>query len=634
MKTGIKLTKKQRKNLRRIIVAALLLAAVRAAEAIFDLPWFVSLALYLAPYLVCGYDVLLKAIGNIAHGRVFDENFLMALATVGAFGIAEYPEATFVMLFYQVGELFQSVAVGKSRRAIASLMDIRPDVARVLRDGECVEVSPDEVAVGEIVECRPGDKIPLDGIVVEGSTSVNTAALTGESIPRDVTESDSVTGGTVNLTGLIRIKTTGTFAESTVSKVLELVENSSEKKARTENFITKFARYYTPAVVVCAALLAVVPPLFLGISDGATWISWLRRALIFLVVSCPCALVVSVPLSFFGAIGGASRRGVLIKGANYMEALSKIGCVVFDKTGTLTEGRFEVSAIHPDTVAEDELLDLAALAESRSAHPIAESIVRAHGGHLASERIESVTEEAGLGVIAVIDGKTVAIGNSRLMDKVGAKWHECHRPGNVIHAAADGEYVGHIVIEDKIKETSPEAIAALKRLGIRRTVMLSGDSEENARLVAESVGLDGFRAKLMPEDKVAELETILGEAHERGETVAFVGDGINDAPVLSRADVGIAMGALGSDAAIEAADVVLMNDRPTDVVRAISLARRTMRIVWQNVVFALGVKIAIMILGALGLANMWLAVFADVGVLVIAILNATRTLSAKDGEVI
>ena len=633
MATKNKLTKKQRRNLRRIIIAAALLAAAWTVTKIWDFPWFVCLPIFAVPYLVCGYDVLSKAGRNIAHGRVFDENFLMALATLGAFVVAEYPEATFVMLFYQVGELFQSIAVGKSRRAISSLMDIRPDVARVVRDGEIVEVSPDEVAAGEIVECRPGDKIPLDGVVIEGCSSVNTAALTGESIPRDAAEGDTVTGGTVNLTGLIRIRTTGTFAESTVSKVLELVENSSEKKARAENFITKFAKYYTPAVVACAAILAVVPPLFLGISDTSVWSSWVRRALIFLVVSCPCALVVSVPLSFFGAIGGASRNGILIKGANYMESLAKIGCVVFDKTGTLTEGRFEVSAIHPETISESELLDLAALAESRSTHPIAESIVRAHGAHLASERIESITEEAGLGVSAVVDGRKIAIGNSRLMDKVGASWRECHRHGNVIHAAADGEYVGHIVIEDKIKDSSPEAVRELKKLGVGSTVMLSGDSEENARIVADAVGLDAYRAKLLPGDKVAELETILDGSHARGETVAFVGDGVNDAPVLTRADVGIAMGALGSDAAIEAADVVLMNDRPTDVARAIALARRTMRIVWQNVIFALGVKIAIMILGALGIANMWLAVFADVGVLIIAVINASRTLMTNENSV-
>jgi Cd2+/Zn2+-exporting ATPase len=628
MKT--KLTKKQKKNLRRIIIAAALLASVWILTELVELPWFVCLALFLAPYLICGYDVLLKACRNIAHGHVFDENFLMAIATIGAFAVAEYPEATFVMLFYQVGELFQSISVGKSRRAISDLMDICPDVARVVRDTKTVEVSPDEVAAGEIVECRPGDKIPLDGTVIEGCSSINTAALTGESIPRDVVEGDAVTGGTVNLTGLLRIRTNGTFADSTVSKVLELVENSSEKKAKAENFITKFARYYTPAVVICAVLLAAIPPLFLGVGSWDVWKTWIERAMIFLVVSCPCALVVSVPLSFFGAIGGASKRGVLIKGANYMETLSKIGCVVFDKTGTLTEGRFEVSAVHPEQIGEDELLDLAALAESCSAHPIAESIVRAHGGHLATERLGAITEEAGLGVIAEVDGVKVAVGNPRLMEKVGAKWHPCHHAGNVIHVAADGVYAGHIVIEDKIKESSPEAVGELRKIGVRQSVMLSGDSEENAKLVAGAVGLDSYRASLLPEQKVSELEGILEEAHAKKETVAFVGDGINDAPVLTRADVGIAMGALGSDAAIEAADVVLMNDRPTDVVRAIKIARRTMKIVWQNVIFALVVKLAIMVLGAFGIAGMWLAVFADVGVLVIATLNASRTLKSKD----
>ena len=630
MKSKTKLTKKQRKNLIRIVVAAALLAAVWALTELVELPGYVCLALFAVPYLVCGYDVLLKAGRNIAHGHVFDENFLMAIATLGAFAVAEYPEATFVMLFYQVGELFQSIAVGRSRRAISDLMDICPETARVIRDGEVVEVSPDEVTAGEIVEVRPGDKIPIDGVIVEGASSVNTAALTGESIPRDVIEGDAVTGGCVNLTGLLRVRASGTFAESTVSKVLRLVEDSSEKKAKAENFITKFARYYTPAVVVCAVLLAAVPPLFQGVGSWDVWKKWIERALIFLVVSCPCALVVSVPLSFFGAIGGASRRGVLIKGANYMETLSKVGCVVFDKTGTLTEGRFEVSAVHPESISEDELLDLAALAESRSAHPIAESIVRAHGGHLAAERISSITEEAGLGVTAVVDGTTVAVGNSRLMDKLGAAWHPCHHAGNVIHVAADGVYAGHIVIEDKIKETSPEAVAALRAIGVRQTAMLSGDNEANAKLVAGAVGLDEYRAGLLPEQKVGELESLLDEAHAKKETVAFVGDGINDAPVLTRADVGIAMGALGSDAAIEAADVVLMNDRPTDVVRAIKIARRTMRIVRENVVFALAVKLGIMILGAFGFAGMWLAVFADVGVLVIATLNASRTLISKE----
>ena len=630
MKSKTKLTKKQRKNLIRIVVAAALLSAVWALTELVELPGYVCLALFAVPYLVCGYDVLLKAGRNIAHGHVFDENFLMAIATLGAFAVAEYPEATFVMLFYQVGELFQSIAVGRSRRAISDLMDICPETARVIRDGEVVEVSPDEVTAGEIVEVRPGDKIPIDGVVVEGASSVNTAALTGESIPRDVIEGDAVTGGCVNLTGLLRVRASGTFAESTVSKVLRLVEDSSEKKAKAENFITKFARYYTPAVVVCAVLLAAVPPLFQGVGSWDVWKKWIERALIFLVVSCPCALVVSVPLSFFGAIGGASRRGVLIKGANYMETLSKVGCVVFDKTGTLTEGRFEVSAVHPESISEDELLDLAALAESRSAHPIAESIVRAHGGHLAAERISSITEEAGLGVTAVVDGTTVAVGNSRLMDKLGAAWHPCHHAGNVIHVAADGVYAGHIVIEDKIKETSPEAVAALRAIGVRQTAMLSGDNEANAKLVAGAVGLDEYRAGLLPEQKVGELESLLDEAHAKKETVAFVGDGINGAPVLTRADVGIAMGALGSDAAIEAADVVLMNDRPTDVVRAIKIARRTMRIVRENVVFALAVKLGIMILGAFGFAGMWLAVFADVGVLVIATLNASRTLISKE----
>lgn len=625
-----RLTKKQRKNLIRIITAALALGAVWAVTELIETAWFVSLALFLIPYLICGYDVLLRAVRNIARGQVFDENFLMSVATVGAFFVAEYPEATFVMLFYQVGELFQSIAIGRSRRAISELMDIRPDVARVIRSGQCVDVSPDEVGVGEIVECRPGDKIPLDGVVVSGHSSVNTSALTGESVPRDVSEGDGIISGSVNLTGLITIRVTGTFAESTVSKVLALVECSSEKKAKTENFITKFARVYTPIVVIGALLLAIVPPLFTGISDAQLWSSWINRALIFLVVSCPCALVVSVPLSFFGAIGGASRRGILIKGANYMETLAKVGCVVFDKTGTLTEGHFEVSAVHPELTDEEQLLELAALVEAHSVHPIAESIVRAYGADIASTRIGEITEEAGLGVIAVVDGRRIAVGNSRLMEKLGAKWHDCHRGGHVVHIAIDGVYAGHIVIEDQIKSGSADAVRELRSAGVKQISMLSGDSDRNARLVAKTLGLDSYHAELMPEDKVTKLEQILEQSHHTAERVAFVGDGINDAPVLSRADIGIAMGALGSDAAIEAADVVLMNDRPSDVVSAIRLARRTIRIVWENVIFALGVKGAILLLGALGLANMWLAVFADVGVMVIATLNASRTLIKHD----
>lgn len=625
-----RLTRKQRKNLIRIIASALTMAAVWVVTELTQPVWFVSLAAFLIPYLICGYDVLLRAARNIARGQVFDENFLMSVATVGAFIVAEYPEATFVMLFYQVGELFQSIAVGRSRRAISELMDIRPDVARVIRGGQCVEVSPDEVSAGELVECRPGDKIPLDGVVVSGHSSVNTAALTGESVPKDVATGDDVISGSVNLTGLITVRVRGTFAESTVSKVLELVECSSEKKAKTENFITKFARVYTPVVVIGALLLAVVPPLILGMSDAALWGAWIRRALIFLVVSCPCALVVSVPLSFFGAIGGASRRGILIKGANYMETLAKVGCVVFDKTGTLTEGRFEVSAIHPEVIDEAELLTLAALAESHSVHPIAESIVRAYRADIDNTRIGEITEEAGLGVIAAVDGRQIAVGNMRLMEKVGAAWHDCHRGGHVIHVAKDGVYAGHIVIEDQIKEGCADAVRELRSIGIRQITMLSGDSERNAKLVSQTLGLDSYRAELLPKDKVTSLEEILEKKHSDGESVAFVGDGINDAPVLSRADIGIAMGALGSDVAIEAADVVLMNDRVADVVRAIRLARRTIKIVWENVIFALGVKGAILLLGALGLANMWLAVFADVGVMVIATLNASRTLIKRD----
>ena len=620
-----KLTRKQKKMLYRIIAAGILLAAAAGITHFTDLPWWANLLIYVVPYVVSGYDVLKTAVVNLLHGQVFDEKFLMMVATVGAFGAGEYPEASAVMLFYQVGELFQSIAVGRSRKSISNLMDIRPDSATVIRDGEEITVSPDEVEVGELIVIRPGEKIPLDGIVEDGTSSVNTAALTGESAPVDVAYSDNVISGTVNLTGVLKVKTTSTFGESTVSKILELVENSSEKKAKVENFITKFARWYTPCVVIAALLLAVIPPVILGIGSWDVWKTWLVRACVFLVVSCPCALVVSVPLSFFGGIGGAAKEGILIKGANYMETLAEINTVVFDKTGTLTKGIFAVEDIHPNLISTEELLDLAAECESFSSHPVAQSIVRAHGGHIEKERIGEVKEIAGKGIEAVIDGKRYYCGNGGLMDMCGAEWHDCHLTGTIIHIAQDKEYLGHIVINDEMKEDSASAIAALKNIGVKRLVMLTGDKEKVAANVAEKLGLTEYHAELLPADKVTWVEKLL----EQGGKLAFTGDGINDAPVLMRADLGIAMGAMGSDAAIESADVVLMDDKPTGIVKAVLIARKTMRIVKENVFFALFVKAVILVLGAVGIANMWLAVFGDVGVLILAILNAVRAMKTK-----
>ena len=595
-----KLTRKQKKMLYRIIAAGILLAAAAVITHFTDLPWWANLLIYVVPYVVSGYDVLKTAAVNLLHGQVFDEKFLMMVATVGAFGAGEYPEASAVMLFYQVGELFQSIAVGRSRKSISNLMDIRPDSATVIRDGEEITVSPDEVEVGELIVIRPGEKIPLDGI-------------------------DNVISGTVNLTGVLKVKTTSTFGESTVSKILELVENSSEKKAKVENFITKFARWYTPCVVIAALLLAVIPPVILGIGSWDVWKTWLVRACVFLVVSCPCALVVSVPLSFFGGIGGAAKEGILIKGANYMETLAEINTVVFDKTGTLTKGIFAVEDIHPNLITKEELLDLAAECESFSSHPVAQSIVRAHGGHIEKERIGEVKEIAGKGIEAVIDGKRYYCGNGGLMDMCGAEWHDCHLTGTIIHIAQDKEYLGHIVINDEMKEDSASAIAALKNIGVKRLVMLTGDKEKVAANVAEKLGLTEYHAELLPADKVTWVEKLL----EQGGKLAFTGDGINDAPVLMRADLGIAMGAMGSDAAIESADVVLMDDKPTGIVKAVLIARKTMRIVKENVFFALFVKAVILVLGAAGIANMWLAVFGDVGVLILAILNAVRAMKTK-----
>jgi len=620
-----KLTRKQKKMLYRIIAAGILLAAAAVITHFTDLPWWANLLIYVVPYVVSGYDVLKTAAVNLLHGQVFDEKFLMMVATVGAFGAGEYPEASAVMLFYQVGELFQSIAVGRSRKSISNLMDIRPDSATVIRDGEEITVSPDEVKVGELIVIRPGEKIPLDGIVEDGTSSVNTAALTGESAPVDVAYSDNVISGTVNLTGVLKVKTTSTFGESTVSKILELVENSSEKKAKVENFITKFARWYTPCVVIAALLLAVIPPVIIGIGSWDVWKTWLVRACVFLVVSCPCALVVSVPLSFFGGIGGAAKEGILIKGANYMETLAEINTVVFDKTGTLTKGIFAVEDIHPNLISKEELLDLAAECESFSSHPVAQSIVRAHGGHIEKERIGEVKEIAGKGIEAVIDGKRYYCGNGGLMDMCGAEWHDCHLTGTIIHIAQDKEYLGHIVINDEMKEDSASAIAALKNIGVKRLVMLTGDKEKVAANVAEKLGLTEYHAELLPADKVTWVEKLL----EQGGKLAFTGDGINDAPVLMRADLGIAMGAMGSDAAIESADVVLMDDKPMGIVKAVLIARKTMRIVKENVFFALFVKAVILVLGAVGIANMWLAVFGDVGVLILAILNAVRAMKTK-----
>lgn len=612
------MNKKQKMTLARIILSGVLLVTAY----LLPLEHWWKLAAFLVPYLLIGWDVLWKAVRNIAHGQIFDENFLMSIATIGAFVLGEYPEGVFVMLFYQVGELFQSYAVGKSRRSITQLMDICPDYANVRRDGELVQVEPDEVHIDDVIVVKPGEKIPLDGIVTSGTSSLNTAALTGESLPRTVCEGDEVISGCVNMEGLLEIKVTKEFGQSTVSKILELVENSSAKKARTENFITKFAKYYTPCVVFGAVLLAILPPLLLGLS----WSEWIERALIFLVISCPCALVISVPLSFFGGIGGASRQGVLVKGGNYLEALSKAETVVFDKTGTLTKGVFDVTSIYPVNCDEKELIEYAALAESYSDHPIARSVKDAYGKPIPQERISDVKELAGRGVSALIDGKQVFAGNDKLMKEAGVEYRE-ETKGTAVHVAVNGKYMGHLLISDRIKEDSAKAIQDLKSAGIKNTVMLTGDEKAAGEAVANALKLDKVYTKLLPAEKVEKVEALLAE--KSGGTLVFVGDGINDAPVLSRADVGIAMGAMGSDAAIEAADIVLMDDKPSKIAAALKISRKTMRIVWQNIIFALAVKLAVMVLGALGVANMWEAVFADVGVCVLAVLNSMRTMSTK-----
>lgn len=635
------MNKKQIKWRNRIIVALVIFFVVFAATEFLPLgTWlgsetnavYLEFALFLIPYLIAGYDVLVKAVKNIGHGQLFDENLLMTIATVGAFAMVFFPETgphmaegAAVMLFYQVGELFQSYAVGKSRKSIADMMDIAPDYANIMQDGELVEVDPDEVGVGDEIIVKAGERVPIDGVVVKGASQLDTAALTGEAVPRVVEKGAEVFSGCVNLTGVLTIRTTKPFGESTVSRILELVENASEKKARTENFITRFARYYTPAVVIVALLLAIVPPLF----GAGAWSDWILRGLTFLVVSCPCALVISVPLSFFGGIGGASKVGILVKGSNYLETLAKVETVVFDKTGTLTDGTFNVVAVHSEAnVDPDLVLSMAAYAETYSDHPIALSVKQAYTGEIDRARILDVKEESGHGVRAHIDEHVVAVGNDKLMEQDGIAWHECELTGTILHVSLDGAYIGHIVIADVVKEDAAQAIADLKKAGVKRTVMLTGDRPDVARAVAESLGIDEFHAQLLPQDKVEQVESLLAQTSEKGR-LAFVGDGINDAPVLTRADIGIAMGAMGSDAAIEAADIVLMDDKPSNIARAVHIARKTMGIAWQNIVFALGVKFVVLILAALGIANMWLAVFADVGVAILAILNAMRCMSVR-----
>lgn len=629
------MSRKQKKMLVRIIVTAVLFAGLFVFEKFVPITSrILRLVVYMVPYLVISYDILKKAFKGIIKGQVFDENFLMAVASVGAVAIAvyengSYNEAVAVMLFYQIGELFQSYAVGKSRRSISELMDIRPDYANIEVDGKIEQVDPDEVEVGSIIVVSAGEKIPIDGVIVEGSTTLDTAALTGESVPRSVKESDEVISGCINLSGTVRIRTTKPFGESTVSKILDLVENSSSKKSKSEQFISKFARIYTPAVCGGALALALLPPVVsLIIGKDAMWLTWIYRALTFLVISCPCALVISIPLSFFAGIGGASKEGVLVKGSNYLETLSKTKIVVFDKTGTMTKGNFDVTEIAPVGVENNELLRLAAYAESYSSHPISKSIKSAYGKEIDNAKISDVNEISGNGVLAVADGKKIAVGNSKLMDKLGVKYTACSKVGTVVYVAVDGKYCGYILIADALKPTSVSAVRELKKCGVRKTVMLTGDSKEVADAVAKELGADEVYSELLPADKVSQVERLLADKGEK-EKLAFVGDGINDAPVLSRADIGIAMGALGSDAAIEAADIVLMDDDPMKISKAIKISSKCLRIVNENIYFALGVKALCLILGAVGIANMWVAIFADVGVMVLAVLNAIRALSVK-----
>ena len=622
------MNRKQKKMLIRIAIAALLLGAVK----LFKIGGWAGTALYAASYITIGYDILRKAFRGIINHQVFDENFLMAVATVGAIALAiyektgDFAEAVSVMLFYQIGELFQSYAVGKSRRNIAALMDIRPDYANIERDGKLEQVDPDQIPAGSVIVVQPGEKVPIDGQVMEGASSLDTAALTGESRPRDVKAGDDIISGCINLTGVLKVRTTKAFGESTVSKILELMENSSSHKSRSENFISRFARAYTPAVCYSALALAILPPvinLMMGMPGG--WEIWVYRALTFLVISCPCALVISIPLSFFAGLGGASKEGVLIKGSNYLEALSQTSIVVFDKTGTLTRGVFEVSGIHHNTIPEEKLIELAALAECASSHPISKSLQKAYGKEIERDRVTGIQEISGSGVIARVDGAEVAAGNGKLMKRMGVDYMDCHSSGTIIHIAIDGKYAGHVVISDVEKPTSRAAIAELKKIGVKKTVMLTGDIGRVAEYMAKKLGVDQYRSDLLPADKVAEVEKLLAETGRKGK-LAFVGDGINDAPVLSRADIGIAMGAMGSDAAIEAADIVLMDDDPMKISKAIKISRKCIGIVYQNIAFALGVKALCLILGALGIANMWAAIFADVGVMVLAVLNAIRAL--------
>ena len=626
------MNKKQKKMLTRIIIAAALLIILH----FIPVTGILRFICYLAVYLEIGYDILKKAFKGIKNGQMFDENFLMAIATVGAFGLAvyeksgDYNEAIAVMLFYQIGELFQSYAVGKSRRNISELMDIRPDYANIEKEGKLEQVDPDEVEIGAVIVVQPGEKVPIDGVIIEGSTTLNTSALTGESLPRNAKPGDEIISGCINMTGVLKIRTTKEFGDSTVSRILELVEDSSSRKSRSENFISKFARYYTPAVCYGALVLAFLPPIvnLLFIHNPAQWGQWIYRALTFLVISCPCALVISIPLSFFAGIGGASNAGVLVKGSNYLETLAQTKYVVFDKTGTLTKGVFEVAGVHHNTMEEAKILEYAALAESFSTHPISRSLKTAYGKEIDRNRVTDVEEISGNGVTAKVDGVSVAVGNAKLMKRIGVEAVECHQVGTVIHVAIDGAYAGHILISDVPKPTSKEAIANLKKHGIKETVMLTGDIDKVAQQVAGELGVDCVYSELLPEDKVTKVEELLAKKTEK-EKLAFVGDGINDAPVLSRADIGIAMGALGSDAAIEAADVVLMDDDPQKIVKAIRIAKKCMRIVYENIYFAIGIKVICLILGAAGIANMWVAIFADVGVMVLAVLNAIRTLFVK-----
>lgn len=620
------MNKKQKKMLIRIIIAAVLIVVFSLLPA----EGYLRFGLFMIPYLVIGYDILKKAFKGILNKQVFDENFLMAVATVGAILLGDYSEGVAVMLFYQIGELFQSYAVGKSRRNISELMDIRPDYANIEKDGALEQVDPDEVEIGTIIVVQPGEKVPIDGVITEGTSTLNTSALTGESLPRDAKAGDEVISGCINMTGLLKIRTTKEFGESTVSKILELVENSSSRKSRSENFISKFAKYYTPAVCYGALALALIPPVVLLImGKPAMWGDWIYRALTFLVISCPCALVISIPLSFFAGIGGASNQGILVKGSNYLETLAQTKYVVFDKTGTMTQGVFEVSGIHHNEVPDEKLLEYAALAECSSSHPISKSLQKAYGKPIDRNRVSDIEEISGNGVIAKVDGVSVAAGNTKLMNRLGIAYQDCHHVGTVVHMAIDGKYAGHILISDIIKPHAKEAIAELKKAGISKTVMLTGDSKRVADQVAEELGIQEVYSELLPADKVSRVEELLNQKSEK-DKLAFVGDGINDAPVLSRADIGIAMGALGSDAAIEAADIVLMDDDPLKISKAIKIARKCIRIVYENIYFAIGIKVLCLILGALGIANMWMAIFADVGVMIIAVLNAIRTLFVKN----